>query len=398
MRYLLLLSLLFYSALSADERTEFCSQDRICVVYVQDEFGADIYFRNQIALPATKVTLEIDAKVTNMKSSRKLPLTTILSGNGEQKLFRLNVNNSNKKWIYQINYRWILGDYNAQHDDSIVYDLPIEKGKKIRINQAYNGEKSHSGDNRYAIDFGLVEGSIVTAARDGVVIDTEDRFTEGGFDMKFINSANYVKVLHNDGTIAQYAHLKPQGVVVRRGQSVTSGQILGYSGNTGYSDGPHLHFEVYKPTLRLKKETIPTKFRTSFSDAEELVEGYLYWRREQGVPPQSEIVDREGIRICTAIVETEGVGCGLPMYSSKSPFVIYIPIVKPDEYRITVSIKKNGPGYEPKNFKWDTKSEWWITYLEVDLKDEGMVVDGDWTASISVDGIPIRDVNFSVEK
>lgn len=387
-----------FSGLFSEERSEFCSQDRICVVYVQDDTGADIYFRNHIGITNSKVTIEVNAKIKNMKSTRRLPFTTVLTGTREKKIFRLNVNNPNKKWVYQINYRWIFGDYHANHDVSAVYELPIEKGKKVRINQAYNGEKSHFGDNRYAIDFGLSEGSLVTAAREGIVVDIEDKFAEGGFDMKYINSANYIKVQHIDGTIAQYAHLKSQGVLVRRGQYVSPGQPIGYSGNTGYSDGSHLHFEVYKPTITLKKETIPTMFRTGSSDAEELTEGHLHWRREPGFPPQNNVVDTEGIRICSSILDSEGIGCNLASYSSKAPFVIYIPIIKPSNYNIQIHLKKNGAAIEPKQFRWDTKSEWWVTYLEIDLTDESIELEGEWIASVSVNGAPIKDVNFFVQK
>jgi murein DD-endopeptidase MepM/ murein hydrolase activator NlpD len=51
-------------------------------------------------------------------------------------------------------------------------------------------------------------------------------------------------VLHEDGTMAVYAHLQPESVIVRPGQRVNTGQRLGASGNTGFSTGPHLHFAL----------------------------------------------------------------------------------------------------------------------------------------------------------
>ncbi len=50
-------------------------------------------------------------------------------------------------------------------------------------------------------------------------------------------------VKHADGISTLYAHLSVQSVAV--GDAVTTGEILGYSGNTGYTTGPHLHFGVY---------------------------------------------------------------------------------------------------------------------------------------------------------
>jgi murein DD-endopeptidase MepM/ murein hydrolase activator NlpD len=56
--------------------------------------------------------------------------------------------------------------------------------------------------------------------------------------------ANIIRILHNDGTMALYAHLKPEGVLVRVGQRVRKADVIGLSGNTGFSAGPHLHFVV----------------------------------------------------------------------------------------------------------------------------------------------------------
>jgi murein DD-endopeptidase MepM/ murein hydrolase activator NlpD len=53
----------------------------------------------------------------------------------------------------------------------------------------------------------------------------------------------WVLIQHPNGLSTLYAHLSLQSV--SEGQSVSTGQIIGYSGNTGYTTGPHLHFGVY---------------------------------------------------------------------------------------------------------------------------------------------------------
>jgi len=291
--FLLILCYLPISLLAEGERSEHCSFERVCVIYVQDDSGFDVFFRNDIGTSQSIVTIEVNAKVENVIPSRELPFVAKLSGSSEVKFLRFELFDKKAKASLQISYNWILGDFDAKHDDKIIYELPFERGFRYRVNQGYNGKKSHSGANRYSIDFGMPEGSPVTAARSGIVVDMEDQNTEGGFDPKFLHHANYVKILHKDGTIAQYAHLSYMGVVVKKGQSVRVGQLLGFSGNTGYSDGPHLHFEVYRATTEITKETIPTLFRTESLDVTELLEGELHWRRESAMQPISSAIEFE---------------------------------------------------------------------------------------------------------
>lgn len=66
----------------------------------------------------------------------------------------------------------------------------------------------------------------------------------GGLKDEYLSQGNYVMILHSDGTEAHYWHLQKNGVTVNEGDSVKAGEIIGYSGNTGYSAFPHLHFEV----------------------------------------------------------------------------------------------------------------------------------------------------------
>lgn len=144
-------------------------------------------------------------------------------------------------------------------DTNYVYNLPINSSKKVLIIQGYNGKYSHKGD--YALDFRLKKGSIVCAAREGVVYKVEDQFSKGGPNKKYLSKGNHIIIKHSDGTYAAYWHLGPKGVVVKVGESVQKGDIIGFSGNTGYSSWPHLHFDVYYFSNG-KQVTIPTKFET----------------------------------------------------------------------------------------------------------------------------------------
>ena len=72
-------------------------------------------------------------------------------------------------------------------------------------------------------------------------------------------AGNFVRVLHDDGTMGVYLHLMQGSVVVREGQRVATGERLARSGNTGNSTGPHLHFVVQR-NVGLAIESIPFDF------------------------------------------------------------------------------------------------------------------------------------------
>jgi len=99
-------------------------------------------------------------------------------------------------------------------------------------------------DSRYAVDFTMPEGTRVLAAREGVVVEAEWHRTAGADRGALREWGNVVRVRHEDGTIAIYGHLQHAGVAVEVGEGVWEGRGLGYSGSTGYSSAPHLHFGV----------------------------------------------------------------------------------------------------------------------------------------------------------
>jgi len=136
------------------------------------------------------------------------------------------------------------GSSNARPRD-IEYALPLQQHDS-RIDQGFDGEFSHDDEqNRYALDFAAAIGTPVLAARAGTVMQVEAGFRAGGVaDRAQAGRANFIRVLHDDGSMALYAHLAPDGVLVRQGQQVRSGERIGLSGNTGYSTAPHLHFAV----------------------------------------------------------------------------------------------------------------------------------------------------------
>lgn len=229
------------------------------VYTVEKEGSIEVHAKN---LNEYAVTLELDIELENLRSSKRLPLTVALATNQDSKLLELSVKNRKEKWGFSTKYSYYMGSIFADHTDSYVYRLPYRLGTDARVVQAYNGDFSHSGRIAYSIDFDMPEGTEIYAARSGVVVDLKESFSEGGSSEYFIDKANFVTVAHNDGTFSEYSHLKKNGVIVNIGQKVRMGQLLGYSGATGYATGPHLHFNVKKAVRGGEFITIPTKFKT----------------------------------------------------------------------------------------------------------------------------------------
>ena len=76
-------------------------------------------------------------------------------------------------------------------------------------------------------------------------MQVESDFSKAGLTKEtYGGRANFVRILHDDGTMALYAHLATNGALVRVGQQVRAGQRIGLSGTTGFTTGPHLHFVV----------------------------------------------------------------------------------------------------------------------------------------------------------
>ena len=150
-----------------------------------------------------------------------------------------------------------IGNENVQHDDSYRYALPFSKGRAYELIQGFKGSFSHNKDgSRYALDFRMPKGDTVCAARDGLVVWTENGHEDGGNDPELIDDANRVMVIHSDGTLALYTHLLKDGILVSIGDRVNRGQPLGLSGNSGFSTTPHLHFAIL-----VNNKSVPFRFK-----------------------------------------------------------------------------------------------------------------------------------------
>jgi murein DD-endopeptidase MepM/ murein hydrolase activator NlpD len=145
-------------------------------------------------------------------------------------------------------------------DTSYVYALPYEEGKAFRVIQGYFSRFTHK--ERAALDFNMKRGTKITAAREGVVIRVKEDGTHGGLKSKFRPQGNNIVIQHPDGSRSGYWHLQYNGALVNVGDTVHKGQLIAYSGKTGYTITPHLHFLVWR-NVGGQWQQLATRFQTS---------------------------------------------------------------------------------------------------------------------------------------
>lgn len=215
--------------------------------------------------PAT-ITVYVTLTGENFASDKSWPQTAIVPPYTAFPVGRVySADKAAGAYNFLFRYSHHFGRADAVHEATAAYRLPFLEGQSYAVTQAYGGRlTSHNNrENLYAVDFAMPAGTPVVAARGGVIIDATLRHQEGGFDIRFLDKANTVAIAHDDGTVAEYAHLSHGAEFVKLGQRVAAGDLIGHSGNTGYSSGPHLHFIVSKPGIadgKVSRQSVPVVF------------------------------------------------------------------------------------------------------------------------------------------
>jgi hypothetical protein len=172
--------------------------------------------------------------------------------------------------VLEFQYRYLAGDPGSRHQPQRPYRAPFATATNHPITQAFPQIATHvSRDSQYAVDISMPIGTDIMAARGGVVFDVAASNFSGGLDpARDGPKANVVRILHDDGTYAIYAHLNTNTIRVRPGDRVERGEYIADSGNTGFSSGPHLHFAVVR-NAGMTIESVPVLFEGS--NAERIV-------------------------------------------------------------------------------------------------------------------------------
>ena len=222
--------------------------------------GASFFAANQLDAPAT-IKFEFPT-FENMNSSRRFPLRTVIHPHSRQSLLTIRSADPSRATRWRWRWSWTTGVLHAEHDDRTRYRIPWSSNQRFKVGQAVGGTLTHTGKARFAFDFRMPVGTTIRAARVGTVVRVLEHFSIGGIEERLKKRANAVFILHSDGTIARYLHLRRDGALVATGDRVRAGDPIGFSGNTGYSQKPHLHFDVIRVDENLEWQTVDVRFAT----------------------------------------------------------------------------------------------------------------------------------------
>ncbi len=140
------------------------------------------------------------------------------------------------------------------------YVLPFPVGKKYVLSQTCcNPDGGHS--NQLAYDFAVYLGDTVCCMRSGIVMEMREDQPDDGGEITASNH-NYLMIRHEDGTVAFYAHLMQNGVLVNIGSDVEQGEKIALSGNSGNTlNFPHLHVGLYESYPPVETYDLPIIFK-----------------------------------------------------------------------------------------------------------------------------------------
>ena len=188
--------------------------------------GHDIYVLNNHIVPHY-----VQIKIENSKifdTDIQFPYEIIISPKKEKQfVFSLIPRKGIKSYELKVKYHYVKGAIHlAKHtkrDLHIYYHTNMEKNRKV--SQSFNTNGTHQGENAYAVDFDMPVGTPVYATRSGIVVEIKENSTQGGISPSFAKYNNYISIMHEDGTFANYSHLKYNGALVQVGDQVKAGRI-----------------------------------------------------------------------------------------------------------------------------------------------------------------------------
>jgi len=237
-----------------------CEDGWICVDEIRNDDDVELRARNLREFPIT-YTLRVRAKRYSVAGPNTV--TQSLGPGETHQIMVLEGREADNEGSFRYSIKWTVGREDAQHDDEQLYALPYASKTSYRVLQGYGSRFSHRGREEFAVEFDMPVGTPVHAARPGVVARIEESNSKGCWDDDCGQYANFIVVLHDDGTTGEYYHLDKDGVLVNVGDTVARGQLIGLSGNTGHTTMPHLHFAVYRAVQWGRTQSIEVRFQSA---------------------------------------------------------------------------------------------------------------------------------------
>ena len=248
MRIQFLLLVLIYAPLHGQQNVKVISENK--------EGGFILFASNDAFCP---MSVSLGLRLENLEEGEGLQELYVVPARTDKfKLLELDVKNPKKKSTFSSSIRYNMGNTSQEKfDEGHGYLLPFRKGMKFMVFQGYNGKASHQ--NESALDFTMPEGTEILASRDGIVVKVEEGNTKSCPEEACKQYNNYVIIYHADGTMAEYTHIRKVGALVSVGDKVKAGDPIAFSGNIGWTTGPHLHFVCFLQRME-SRSTVPTKF------------------------------------------------------------------------------------------------------------------------------------------
>jgi murein DD-endopeptidase MepM/ murein hydrolase activator NlpD len=255
----LLLTHLSFSATHSNDSTKENSQNIDIEIITEDVDSDRIYYaKNSEYCP---VTLKLVYQ-GHMRKKMGKEYDQILVPARNERTKLVTINNFTCDDRDQMKILYIYGDVlQKQYDKDFVYTLPYAINSEFRASQSSDGGYLQNLD--YALDFQMPLQTEVSAARGGTVVMVVNDKIANCRSLMCPDLGNYILIYHEDGSFAVCGHLFKNSAQVKVGEKVNAGQFIAKSGNTGWSTGMQLHFQVFLSRFDSDGKTIQPKFQLS---------------------------------------------------------------------------------------------------------------------------------------
>ncbi len=251
----------------------------------------------------------------------------------------------------------------------------------------YNGHRGHDSAIRGFRAQAL--GVPVYAALDGRVVDAHDG--EDDMSVEATNKpANYVMIDHGDGYYGLYWHFKKGSVAVEAGQTVAMGTQIGLTGSSGYSTGPHLHFESWKDGRWFEPSAGPCRSGDSSWVSQpqvfrpRTVSDFYFTEGEIEIPDLLTYLLDEVPRLSTFLPGVRRIGQRIDLYNLEAGSTYAVRVLDPSR---AVRVAFDGP--------WGNDELYRIAYglfwFETDFNKTGT-----WRFQLDIDGRNVLDAPFTI--